>query len=86
MATKQEYTERITLLNEKTAEYKERYEEYEQMVLLLEKDKIELSAAVEARDTKLLRMEELQEATTLLRKQVEVKKDLEKELVRVYRR
>mmetsp|Transcript_26284 Transcript_26284/g.37673 ORF Transcript_26284/g.37673 Transcript_26284/m.37673 type:complete len:483 (-) Transcript_26284:55-1503(-) len=83
VATKQEYTERITLLNEKTAEYKERYEEYEQMVLLLEKDKIELSAAVEARDTKLLRMEELQEATTLLRKQVEVKKDLEKELQKV---
>ena len=55
------------------------------MVLLLEKDKLELSAAVEVRDTKLLRMEELQEATTVLRKQVEVKKDLEEELVRVCR-
>ncbi len=80
-ATKQEYSERITLLNEKTAEYKERYEEYEGMVRLLQEDKCALSEALNARDDKLMQNEELQLSILALRKEVESKNDLEHELV-----
>ena len=82
-ATKHEYSDCITLLNEKTAGYKERYEEYERIVKLLENEKSVLSAAIEARDIKLSKMEELQETVRKLTKDVESKKVLAQDLVRI---
>ncbi len=81
-ATRQEYSERITLLNEKTAEYKERYEEYETMVKSLQDDKCALSQALHDREDKLIKMQELHLSITALKKELESKKEQEEELVR----
>jgi len=79
---KQGFQSRIASLERELKAKKEAEVEHEKMVKSLENEKSVLSAAVAAREGKLIAMSELQKQTELLSKQVEERDLLKRDLVR----
>ena len=68
---KGDYTTRFTDLEQQILSFEERAQEYEKSMKALENEKAVMSAGIEARDSKLLKMSELRQTITALMSEVE---------------